>query len=227
MRFTVSFVIVLLLAVLQQSHQATDKSEYTGPNPEGTPGTPPEPPPVKKPPSDTTTPKSDTGASSTAQQWVSAHNSFRKKEKMPDLIWSEGIYKVLKPFVAGLAKKSQCESQPFAGMKLQRYGQNAATVTDVPDNKLVSTVVQAWYNEKKFYDAKTKNCTNDDLDVCFHFTQLMWKTSQYFACRIDTCAKGSRQVVVCWYIRPGNCNDRDYTKSAEDSPCGPYLPPPG
>jgi len=226
MRFTVSFVILLLLAILQQSHQAKDKSDYTGPNPDGKPGTPPAPPPVKKPPTDTKTPKTDTGDDTMAEDWVTHHNKFRKTEKMDDLVWSEGIYKVLKPFVTGLTKKPLCESQPFAGMKLQRYGQNGATVTgDVPSNKVVATVVQAWYNEKKFYDSATKNCTNDDLDVCFHFTQLMWKSTQYFACRVDTCAKGSRKVAVCWYIRPGNCNNRDYTKSAEDSPCGPYLPP--
>jgi len=227
MRFALSLVIVLLLAVIQQSYQEELLKDYEGPNPEGKPGTPPEPPPVKKPPTDTKTPKTDTGESSSAEDWVTAHNKYRQREKgIPDLIWSEGIYKVLKPFVTGLTKKSQCQSQPFAGMKLQRYGQNAATVTtEVSSNKLVDAIVTAWYNENKFYDPATKNCTNDDLDICFHYTQLMWKSTQYFACRLDTCQKGSRRVAVCWYIRPGNCNDRDWTKSSDDSPCGPYLPP--
>jgi len=228
MRLTVSFVIILLLSILQNSSQGTPKKRlYTGPNPEGTPGTPAEPPPLKKPPSDTKTPKVDTGVSTTADQWVSATNNYRQKQNMPELMWSEGIYKQLKSFVSDLIEKPQCESQPFSGMKLQRYGQNAATVTNnLAEKLIVSTVLESWYQENRFYDAKTKNCTNDDLDVCFHFTQLMWKSTQYFACRVDTCKKGSRKVIVCWYIRPGNCNDRDYTKGPKDSPCGPYLPPP-
>jgi len=238
MKFGVSFVIILLFAIFQQSYQyyssspdevtANNKDDlYTGPNPEGKPGTPPAPPPVNKPPSDTKTPKTDTGESTTAQDWATWHNNFRKKEKIPDLVWSENIYKLLKPFVTGLIKKPQCETQPFAGMKLQRYGQNAATVygNEVAQNKFVETILTAWYEEKRFYDKATKNCTNDDLDVCFHFTQLMWKSSKYFACRADTCKNGKRQIAICWYIRPGNCNDRDYTKSDKDSPCGPYLPP--
>jgi len=233
MKLKFSVVIILLLAVLQYSSQdeleelAKDKSGYTGPNPEGTPGTPAEPAPVKKPPTDTKTPKTDTGSSTSAVDWVSVTNSYRQKGKnIPDLVWSEGIYNQLKPFVTGLTTKALCETQPFSGMKLQRYGQNAATFTDVAENIIVKTVIDSWYRENRFYDATTKNCTNDDLDVCFHFTQLMWKSTQYFACRVDTCKKGTRKIAICWYIRPGNCNDRDYTKSAEDSPCGPYLPPP-
>lgn len=230
MRLTVSFVIILLLSVLQHSSQdelAKAKKIHYGPNPEGTPGTPPAPPPMKKAPIDIKTPKVDTGVSTTAEQWVSISNSYRKKQKgIPDLIWSETIYEELKAFVYDLTEKPQCESQPFAGMKLQRYGQNAATVTNnLAERLIASTVVEAWYRENRFYDPKTKNCTNDDLDVCFHFTQLMWKASRYFACRVDTCKNGNRKVIVCWYIRPGNCNDRDYTKPPKESPCGPYLPP--
>jgi len=227
MRFTLSLAIILLLAIVQASYQEEFAKDYKGPNPEGKPGTPPAPPPLKKPPDDSKTPKTDTGLSSTAEDWVAEHNKFRQKGKnIPDLLWDAGIYKIVKSFVTGLTKKPQCETQPFAGMKLQRYGMNAATVTsDLQQSKIVAAILQTWYNENRFYDPETKNCTNDDLDVCFHFTQLMWKSTNYFACRLDTCQNGKRRVAVCFYIRPGNCNDRDYTKSAEDSPCGPYLPP--
>jgi len=233
MRLTLSsIVLILLLAISLFSTPADLAKKKAEPNPKGDPRTPAAPPPLKKAPKKTATPTLDTGGGTQATDWAKEHDKYRKLEKMPTLQWSQTLYKLLEKHVELWVKKPQCEGiHPFEGMQLQRYGQNAAYLSgQVPDALTASTVVKSWYDQNINYNPSTKNCTDDDSDPCGAFTQLMWRSTQYFACRADLCAKNTnktitRKIAMCWYVRPGNCNGKDYTKPAKQSPCGPYLPP--
>lgn len=220
--------MVLLLAIFLFSIPAFG-GKKVGPNPNGIPDTPNAPPPMKKPPPKSQTPKSSAGAGTKAKTWLNLHNKYRQQENIPALQWSDTLYKALQPHVDNWVSKKQCAgSHPFEGMMLQRYGQNAAYANSSLDN-IEEAIVYSWYVQKKNYNSKTKNCTNDGYDTCGSFTQLMWRATEYVACRADKCKKnaksGDRTIAMCWYARPGNCNGKDYNKSAKQSPCGPYYPP--
>jgi len=223
---TFYIVLVFLLAIFLFSIPASFGKKTFGPNPRGLPDTPKAPPPMKKAPPKSATPNSNAGAGTKAKTWLNLHNMYRKKENMPELEWSDTLYNALQSHVDRWVSKSQCSgAHPFEGMTLQRYGQNAAYVNSSIKNT-ESAIVYAWYAQKQNYNPKTKNCTNDGYDSCGSFTQLMWRASQYVACRADKCQKSSDRIIgMCWYARPGNCQGRDYKKPARQSPCGPYTPP--
>jgi len=219
---------------LEDSDEEEEKSKKNklGPNPNGVPDAPSGPPPLKKkPPKSKTTASGSAGAGTQAKMWLRLQNMYRSKENIPALKWSDTLYKALKPHVDRWVSLGQCEGKhPFDGMTLQRYGQNAAWVNG-NITKIEAAIVGAWYAQKGDYSAKTKNCTDDGADVCSSFTQLMWRASKYVACRADPCKSGAKKgenprvIGMCWYVRPGNCNGKDYTKPPKESPCGPYLPP--
>jgi len=146
---------------------------------------------------------------------TTAHNDLRKKYNSPPLKYS----KKLENAAMKWAKKLQidgCKMVHSHG-KVGNYGENLywaspriMTRTDSKGNKTRSStlqkvkeqdVVQAWYDEVKWYDYESNSCVEGEM--CGHYTQVIWNTTKELGCAVMACRDRS-QVWVCEYAPAGN-----------------------
>jgi len=70
------------------------------------------------------------------------------------------------------------------------------------------SAVELWAAEDEFYDYASNSC--EPGEVCGHYTQIVWRTSENLGCGIKLCNTGSPfgggswTFVVCNYDPPGN-----------------------
>jgi len=148
-----------------------------------------------------------------------AHNVLRAKYKSPPLKYSTSLEKAARRWAEKL-QHDGCKMVHSHG-KVGKTGENLywasariMTRTDGNGNKTQSRslqkvkereVVQAWYDEVKWYDYKTNSC--EEGQMCGHYTQLIWNTTSEVGCAAMACADRS-QVWVCEYTEPGNISIR-------------------
>lgn len=66
----------------------------------------------------------------------------------------------------------------------------------------MTSVVDAWYNEVKYYDYTAgKSLTGQ---VTGHFTQIVWKGTTDLGCASKFCSNLGGTFYVCDYSPPGN-----------------------
>jgi len=146
---------------------------------------------------------STTGGGNSAS-WLTSHNTRRATYGMPALSWSANLAAGAQQWANTMA--SQC-SMYHSGT--QGVGENVAM-----GYGSIDAVLQGWANDEAAnYDPSTKQCKPGTM--CGHFTQVMWKSTTLVGCGIAYCS--NTPYYCCQYIRPGNCNNWDYTQS--DSPC--------
>jgi len=147
-------------------------------------------------------------ASDNKAGWLSLHNAHRKQYKMPSVVWDSGVANSAKSWANSLA--NACGGISHSSSP---YGENVASQSGF--SSVDSVVSSQWvFSEANCYSAGSCSCT------CGHFTQVLWKTTEYIGCGTASC--GNKYYFVCQYVRPGNCNGYDYTK--DNSPCGPFTP---
>ncbi len=144
------------------------------------------------------------------------HNTLRAKYKSPPLKYSKTLEKAALVWAKKL-QKDGCGMVHSHG-KVGPYGENlywaspkkSANAKDkngkwIWHNSLVKVkdeaVVQAWYDEVKWYDYKTDSCEKGQM--CGHYTQVIWNTTTELGCAAMACADRS-QVWVCEYAPAGN-----------------------
>lgn len=72
------------------------------------------------------------------------------------------------------------------------------------------SAVELWAAEDEFYDYASNSCQSGE--VCGHYTQIVWRSSEHLGCGIKLCNTGSPfgggswTFVVCNYDPPGNWN---------------------
>ena len=70
------------------------------------------------------------------------------------------------------------------------------------------SAVEMWAAEDEFYDYASNSCESGE--VCGHYTQIVWRSSENLGCGIKLCNAGSPfgggswTFVVCNYDPPGN-----------------------
>jgi pathogenesis-related protein 1 len=112
-------------------------------------------------------------------------------------------------------------SRPYLKMPVG-YGENLASAfinvayDDATPIRSISDVMNAWVeSEQNLYNPDTKQCHPDDM--CGHFTQVMWKASEWVGCATarSTACRGKAidgwsvvipngsfyEVTVCEYVR--------------------------
>jgi len=148
-----------------------------------------------------------------------AHNDLRAKYKSPPLSYSKPLENAARKWAVKL-QKDGCGMVHSHG-KVGKTGENLywaspriVTRTDSKGNKTRSSslqkvkeqdVVQAWYDEVKWYDYETNSCEKGQM--CGHFTQVIWNTTSEVGCAAMACDDRS-QVWVCEYTTPGNVSVR-------------------
>jgi len=122
-------------------------------------------------------------------------NYYRSLHGVDNLIYSQEITTSSETWAKYLA-----ENNIFEHDLNTPYGENLAafSLSNNNDDYFYKKSVDAWYEEIKFYDYNNPVFAFDTG----HFTQLIWKNSQYIGCGL---AKGNTWVyVVCRYDPQGN-----------------------
>jgi pathogenesis-related protein 1 len=145
---------------------------------------------------------------------LAAHNQSRIEVNVPNIKWSSTLAKSAQVYANTLAKRRSCglvhSGTRDVGENLYWASPITQTVTSSngethssfePQNIAASEVVEAWADEKQYYDYTTNTCVIGK--VCGHYTQLIWKTTTHLGCAKATCGD-SAQVWVCHYAPPGN-----------------------
>ena len=144
------------------------------------------------------------------------HNDLRSLHHIKPLVYTQTLEKAALQWAKKLAKDG-CHMVHSHG-KVGPYGENLywasahkrATSKDAKGAWIwhaslqkveEKAVVQAWYDEIKYYDYETNSCQEGEM--CGHFTQVLWSTTTSLGCAAMSC-KDASQVWVCEYVPAGN-----------------------
>lgn len=129
--------------------------------------------------------------SSIATQYVTAHNTYRKKHCAPPLTWSPELAKTAQSWADQL-KKAGCAFEHSR----TRFGENLAGGTSGALDPAGAT--EMWYREVDKYDFQKGGFSM----ATGHFTQVVWTATQRIGCGMTTC--NGLDIIVCNYDPPGN-----------------------
>lgn len=154
-------------------------------------------------------------AGQTIADFLDTHNTLRKEYGVPLLEWSSILQKSAKTWADQLTEKCIGLDHSFT-----RYGENLGYAS-LFSTSAVSALGQ-WANEARYLDDQFVCETGK---VCGHFTQMVWRTSQWVGCSMSACVTGMRPgaYYVCHYVRAGNCDDKNWNKTVSN--CGPFELP--
>jgi pathogenesis-related protein 1 len=128
--------------------------------------------------------------------WVQKHNEARSAVGVSDIVWDESLAVVAKKHADELARKC-------GGLYHSRseYGENIASSWGHNPNY---NAVDAWVREKQWYDYRTNTCQKGK--VCGHYTQVIWRSTNYLGCAVSSCKKNGtkKKYRVCSYKPSGN-----------------------
>ena len=130
-------------------------------------------------------------AEAESEQWLSAHNRYRKLHGVTPVVWSEKIA------ASALAYAKTCPSGHSASV----YGENLSWASYGMD---INLVVKKWYDEEPLYDYGNSGY----IVGVGHFTQIVWKETTEIGCaRVTGCGPENSlraNIWVCQYSPPGN-----------------------
>ena len=127
------------------------------------------------------------------QQFLAAHNKYRKEVGVPPLKWSADLENFAKKWALVLARIEDIKHSDNAN-----YGENIYMSSDFPD---AQTAVGSWASEKNYYHGEPIQL--DNYWIFGHYTQIIWKDTKEVGCAIAQSAKGM-YYVVCEYYPAGN-----------------------
>ncbi|HTR88106.1 MAG TPA: CAP family protein [Reyranella sp.] len=130
------------------------------------------------------------------EEIVERHNALRARHGASPLRWSPDIAAYAEAWAEENARTNRMHHRSE-----HRYGENIFWVSGGPLR--ATTVVDAWYGEISQY-----NYNNPGFSMSTgHFTQVVWRGSNYIGCgRARTQSGGT--YVVCNYDPPGNFEGR-------------------
>lgn len=128
-----------------------------------------------------------------AREMLAAHNKVRQKTGVPPLKWSNKLAVQAEEWAETLAATGAAKMQGIPG---QNIG-----YTTPPGHARVADIVAAWAAEVANYDYERNACIDAKLR-CHHYTQVVWRTSNYLGCAVAQDAQ--RDIWVCDYDPPGN-----------------------
>jgi pathogenesis-related protein 1 len=127
------------------------------------------------------------------RELLAAHNVVRLKTGIPPLKWSNKLAARAREWAETLATTGAAKMQGVPG---QNIGYTAP-----PGWAKGADVVAAWAAEAMNYDHDKNACIDPKLR-CHHYTQLVWRNSNYLGCAVTHDAQ--RDIWVCDYDPPGN-----------------------
>jgi uncharacterized protein YkwD len=125
---------------------------------------------------------------------IAAHNAVRAGVGVPDLIWDDALTEIAAEWAASLAADGCYLEHDYSSP----YGENLYW-SSFESNP--TQVVDAWASEVAYYDYASNSC--DRGEMCGHYTQLVWSTTERVGCAMVLCADNS-EIWMCDYDPPGN-----------------------
>lgn len=152
----------------------------------------------------------------TADQWVSAHNNYRrnltgfdgKPTSSPDLVWSATLASDAQDWANKLAAspegmlRHRPNSNESQSPDARAWGENLAWGSSPTYSGLDG--LTDWYNEKPFFDTATSKCTAGN--PCGHYTQVISQLSREVGCAtaVRSTDPNAGVFIVCNYSPHGN-----------------------
>jgi hypothetical protein len=142
----------------------------------------------------------DTGAKETGlplvfQSLYLIHNDVRRQHNAPPLTWSYTLSQQAQRYA------DQCT---WKHSHTPSVGENLFAITQTPQQESIVKAALAWYQEEAMYDYGK----SDYLAGTGHFTQMVWRGSEWMGCGVSVCDGmldgGETQFVVCQYSPQGN-----------------------
>ncbi|KAL5998983.1 hypothetical protein ACLOJK_009932 [Asimina triloba] len=129
-----------------------------------------------------------------AAEFVEHHNMVRAQKGVPPLTWNDTLAEAARTW--GLTLTGNCDLIHSTGP----YGENLFNGTGLDWRP--QDAVYYWSIEENYYDLAANTCVPDQM--CGHYTQVVWKTTERVGCEVLTCNGGNDTVSLCFYNPPGN-----------------------
>ncbi|KAL6987514.1 hypothetical protein U1Q18_013258 [Sarracenia purpurea var. burkii] len=161
--------------------------------------------------------------SSDAAEYLDAHNQMRRNKGEPPLQWDNYLAKYAQDWAH--QRINDCNPHHHSGGP---YGEN--TLWEQYDEYTPAMVTQVWNQEEKNYDDRQAECRcqpETSECMCGHYTQVVWRSTQYLGCGNVTCDNDLGFLVVCSYHPPGNYEgENPFLNNGIVETVLPPLPPP-
>ena len=129
------------------------------------------------------------------QGMTEEHNKVRRPYNVPDLTWDEDLVDISLDWL-NVLNDDGCQMEHNWDSP---YGENLFWTSMTSNNR---EVVQAWASEVDFYDYDSNSC--EPGEMCGHFTQIVWSTTERVGCASLTCDNGRGELWMCNYDPAGN-----------------------
>lgn len=135
--------------------------------------------------------------SSTAQEYLGAHNEARAAVGVGPLRWSEALANISSRLARYQRNKMSCH---FANLTNFRYGANQLWAGGAAETPRMA--VEKWVEEKQYYNHADNTCAPNHQ--CGVYTQVVWRNSSEVGCAQAMCVKEKTSLTICLYNPPGN-----------------------
>lgn len=155
----------------------------------------------------------------TAKAWLDAHNKRRKKyhpkyglQQWVPLKWSPSLARDAQAYADELARTCRFDHDYSSPQGENLIGGSSLI-------KSADYALKLWVEDEEF-----------DYEMHGHFTQVLWRSTEYVGCAQSARPSGGCMRIVCRYLRPGNCNlprsipQQHKVMMRPNSPCGPNCP---
>lgn len=130
-------------------------------------------------------------------QYLYEHNLVRAKKSLPPLAWDTEVAAYAAEWA--VQRKHDCEIVHSKPPIENDVGENIYWGSG--EDWKPGDAVKAWEEEEKFYDYETNTCQEGEM--CGHYTQLVWNTTEKLGCAQVHCDTGD-MFITCNYSPPGN-----------------------
>ncbi|VVB10477.1 unnamed protein product [Arabis nemorensis] len=131
-------------------------------------------------------------AQDSQQDYLDEHNRARAAVGVAPLKWNGVLAEYARQYA--LSRKGDCRLVHSGGP----YGENLAWSSGDLSG---ADAVRLWVNEKSDYFYDSNSCRPGK--VCGHYTQVVWKNTEWVGCAKLKCDNGGT-FIICSYHRPGN-----------------------
>ncbi|EFH45454.1 hypothetical protein ARALYDRAFT_491309 [Arabidopsis lyrata subsp. lyrata] len=132
------------------------------------------------------------------KDYLAVHNRARDHVGVPHIKWHAGAARYAWNYAQIRKRDCRLKHSNSRG----RYGENLAWSSGDMSG---AAAVRLWVKEKSDYFHKSNTCRAGKQ--CGHYTQVVWKNSEWVGCAKVKCDNGGT-FVTCNYFPPGNIRGR-------------------
>ncbi|CAH2076983.1 unnamed protein product [Thlaspi arvense] len=130
------------------------------------------------------------------QDYLDVHNRARAQVGVRPIKWHPDVAEYARQYA--LRRRGDCRLTHSRG----RYGENLAGSSG---NLSGAAAVRLWVSEKSDYFHGSNTCRSGKQ--CGHYTQVVWRNSEWVGCAKVRCNNGGT-FIICSYDPPGNISGR-------------------